>query len=51
VERKNGCKPQELLQTLEQFSSLTVLRIDNCLDLLTCVVTLPPNVRVNILRD
>ena len=44
VERNNGCKPQELLQSLEQFSSLTVLSIDNCLDLLTCAVTLPPNV-------
>ncbi|XP_027910598.1 disease resistance protein RPP13-like [Vigna unguiculata] len=44
VERNNGCKPQELLRCLGQFNCLTILSIENCLDLLTCAVTLPPNV-------
>ncbi|KAG4979236.1 hypothetical protein JHK82_032485 [Glycine max] len=40
-----GCKPQELLQSLGQLSCLTILRIMNVFDLLTCgVVTFPPNV-------
>ncbi|KAL2982887.1 hypothetical protein AAZX31_12G011400 [Glycine max] len=40
-----GCKPQELLQSLGQLSCLTMLRISNVFDLLTCgVVTFPPNV-------
>lgn len=40
-----GYKPQELLQSLGQLSCLTILRIINVFDLLTCgVVTFPPNV-------
>ena len=44
VERKNGCKPQELFQSLGQFSSLTVLEIGNVMDLLTCALIFPPNI-------
>jgi len=44
VERHNGCKPEELLESLGQFNCLTVLRIYNALDLLTCAVTFPPNI-------
>ncbi|XP_047179573.1 disease resistance protein RPP13-like [Vigna umbellata] len=44
VERKNGCKPQELFQSLGQFNCLTVLEINNVIDLLTCALTLPSNV-------
>ncbi|WVZ03067.1 hypothetical protein V8G54_023873 [Vigna mungo] len=44
VERNNGCKPRELLQNLGQFNCLTVLKIENALNLLICAVTFPPNV-------
>ncbi|XP_022632880.1 putative disease resistance RPP13-like protein 3 isoform X1 [Vigna radiata var. radiata] len=44
VERKNGCKPQELFESLGQFNCLTVLEINNVIDLLTCAITLPSNV-------
>ncbi|CAJ1934167.1 unnamed protein product [Sphenostylis stenocarpa] len=43
VERNNGCKPRELLQSLVQLSCLSVLKIANSLDLLTCDLKFPPN--------
>ncbi|QCD88939.1 disease resistance protein RPP13-like [Vigna unguiculata] len=43
-ERRNGCTPQELFQSLGHFSSITVLEIQNHSELLTSVVTFPPNV-------
>ncbi|RDX62435.1 Disease resistance protein RPP13, partial [Mucuna pruriens] len=40
-----GCKPQELLVSLSQLNCLTTLKINYVLDLLSCAVTFPPNVR------
>ncbi|WVZ03068.1 hypothetical protein V8G54_023874 [Vigna mungo] len=39
-----GCKPQELVQRLGQFSRLTILVIDNAKNLLTSELIFPPNI-------
>ena len=51
VKRNNGFKPQELLRNLGQLNCLTILTIENALDLLTCALTFPPNVTELTLSD
>ena len=49
--KRNGCKPQELLGSLGQLNCLTVLKIGNARDLLTCELTFPPNLTELTLTD
>lgn len=39
-----GCKPEEVLQSLGHLSHLSVLKIDNAMDLVTCATSFPPNI-------
>ncbi|MED6122042.1 hypothetical protein PIB30_035963 [Stylosanthes scabra] len=45
-----GCKPIELLQSLQQLSNLSSLRIQHALDLLSCDIALPPCITKLTLR-